>query len=155
MWIVILPTQTVGEDDSFYEIVDLGQEEPSFDHARHSHSSRCDRVSHHRAAGANARGLLGRDRDLGRDAIDAGRDADALARANRRHRRGRLSWSTRSKLFRAKSGRVRGCDFSPRIVVVRVSFGEDGISLCQHYAYYHRSNSPLGSGVDDRVAQVP
>src|SRR2546428_9350327 len=53
-----------------HEILGLGQEEPSFDHARDSHSCRCDSVSHDRAARANARGLLGRDRDLGRDAID-------------------------------------------------------------------------------------
>jgi len=37
-----------------HETLGLGQEEPSFDHARHSHSRRCDCVSHDRAARANA-----------------------------------------------------------------------------------------------------
>ena len=35
------------------------------------HSSRCDRVSHNRAARANARGVLGRNRDFGRHAVHA------------------------------------------------------------------------------------
>src|SRR6267142_4767012 len=43
----------------------LGREEPSFHHARHSYSRRCDCVSHNRAARANARGLLGCHRDPG------------------------------------------------------------------------------------------
>ena len=62
-------------------------------------------------------------------------------RANRRHGRGRLSWSARDKLLRSKSGRVRGCDLSRRIAVDRVSFGEDRISLRERYPHYHRSNS--------------
>jgi hypothetical protein len=82
------------------ETLGLGREESSFGHARDSHSSRCDRVSHHRAARANARGLLGCDRDFGRHAIHARRDADALDRADRRHRRGCVSWSARGKFFR-------------------------------------------------------
>jgi hypothetical protein len=50
------------EGSCSHEIMGLGQEEPSFDYAQRSHSRRCDSVSHYRAARANARGLLGRDR---------------------------------------------------------------------------------------------
>ena len=42
----------------------LGREESSFDDTRDSHSGRCDGISCNRAARANARGVLGRDRDL-------------------------------------------------------------------------------------------
>ena len=56
----------------------LGQEESSLDCARDSHSSRRDFVGYYRAAGANAGGVMGRDRDLGRHAIHPRRDADAL-----------------------------------------------------------------------------
>jgi len=66
----------------------LGREESSFDDTRDSHSGRCDGISCNRAARANARGVLGRDRDFGRDAIHSQRDADALGRADCRHRRG-------------------------------------------------------------------
>ena len=52
--------------------------------------------------------------------------------------------------FRANLVAVRGCDFSRRIVVVRVSVGEDRISLCEHYADYHRSHSAFGSAMGDR-----
>jgi hypothetical protein len=76
--IVTLPRQTGKEDDFFHETMGLGREESSFDHTRDSHSRRCDCVSHHRGARANARGVLGRDRDPGRDAIYARRNADAV-----------------------------------------------------------------------------
>jgi hypothetical protein len=55
-----------------HEIMGLGREESSFDHIRRSHGSRCDRVSHNRAARANARGVLGLDRDFGRQASTLG-----------------------------------------------------------------------------------
>ena len=90
-----------------YEILGWGQEEPSFDHTRHSHSSCCDRVSHHRAAHANARSVLGRDRDFDRHPIHVRRDTDAVDRANRRHCCRCVSWSTRGKLLQSKSSRVR------------------------------------------------
>jgi hypothetical protein len=64
------------EKSCSHEIPGLGQEESSFDHACHSHSRRYDSVSHNRAALANARGLLGRDRDLGRHAIYSWRDGN-------------------------------------------------------------------------------
>ena len=60
-----------------YESLDLGERESSFDHTLYSHSGRCDRVSHNRAPRAYARGLLGRDRDFSRDAIDTRRDSNA------------------------------------------------------------------------------
>ncbi len=83
-----LPRQTGNEDDFFHETMALGQEESSFDCARDSHSRRCDCLSNYCAARANARGLLGRDRDLACDAIHSRRDADALGRADCRYRRG-------------------------------------------------------------------
>jgi hypothetical protein len=51
------------------EIMGLGQEESSFGCARDSHSRRRDCVGYYRAAGANAGGVLCRDRDLGRHGI--------------------------------------------------------------------------------------
>jgi hypothetical protein len=54
--------------------------------------------------------------------------------------------------FRANLAHVRGFDFSRRIIVVRVSFGKDRLPLCEHYAYYHRSNSALRSAMGDRFA---
>lgn len=77
-----LPRETGCEDDFFHETMGLGREESSFDHTRDSHSRRCDCVTHHRAARANARGLLGRDRDLGCNAIYSRRDAGAVDRAD-------------------------------------------------------------------------
>src|SRR6266446_2556106 len=74
---------------------------------------------------------------------------------NRRHRCGRVSWSTRGKLFRSKSGCVRGCDLSRRTALDRVSFGEDRISLREHYSHDHCSNSALRCTVDNCSAQVP
>jgi hypothetical protein len=38
-------------------------------------------------------------------------------------------------LLRSKSGRVRGCHLSRRIAAHRISFGEDGISLCEYYPH--------------------
>ena len=60
------------ERSSSHETLGLGQEESSFDCARDSHSSRRDFVGYYRAAGANAGGVLGRDRNLGRHAIHLG-----------------------------------------------------------------------------------
>ena len=48
---------------------------------------------------ANAQGLLGCDRDIGRHAIHSRRDSDALARADRCCRGGRFSRSARGKFF--------------------------------------------------------
>src|SRR5438067_1012965 len=70
-------------------------------HACHSHRHRCDCVRVDRAACANARGLLGCDRNIGRDAIRSRRDADALDRADRRYRGGRVSRSARGQFFGA------------------------------------------------------
>ena len=137
-----------------HEILGLGRKESSFDHTRDPHSRRCYRVSHHRAARANARGLLGCDRDIGRHAIHSWRDADTLVRADRSHCRGRVSRSARGKFFWRKPRRIRGRNRSHRIALDRVSSGEDRISLRKHYPRHHRSDSAFGSGVDYRVAQV-
>jgi hypothetical protein len=58
---------------------------------RYSHRRRRDRVSYHRAVRGNARGVMGRDRDLGRHPIHVRRDTDAVDRANRRYRCGCVS----------------------------------------------------------------
>src|SRR5438874_7041558 len=137
-----------------HEIMGLGRKEPSFNHARHSHRPRCDCVRLNRAARANARGLLGCDRNIGRDAIHSRRDADALDRADRRYRGGCLSRSARGKLSRRKPRCVRGCNRPPRIALDHISSGEDCVSLCQHYPRHHRSDFAFGSGVDYRVTRV-
>ena len=49
---------------------------------------------------------------------------------------------------------IRACDYSHRIAVDRVSFGEDCVSLGKHYPRDHGSNSAFGSGADHRAAQV-
>ena len=46
------------------------------------------------------------------------------------------------------AGGVLGRDYSHRIAVDPVSFGEDCLSLRKHYPRDHRSNSAFGSGVD-------
>src|SRR5437867_6792070 len=81
------------------ETLGLGRKEPSFDHACHSHRPRCDCVRADRAARANARGLLGCDCNISRDAIHSRRDPDALDRADRRYRGTRVSRSARGKFF--------------------------------------------------------
>jgi hypothetical protein len=83
------------------------------------------------------------------------RDADALARADRRHRHRRISGSARGEFSRCKFDCVRRCDRSDRITVDRVSFGEDRVSLRQHYPRHHCSNPAFGSGVDHRAAPIP
>ena len=57
--------------------------------------------------------------------------------------------------FLGEPRRVRGCDCSNRIPFNRVSFGEDRLSLRQHYPRHHRSDSAFGSGVDYHTAQIP
>ncbi len=77
------------------------------------------------------------------------------SRANRRDRGGRVSGSARGKFLWREPRRLRSRDCSHWIALDRVSFGEDGVSLRQHYPRYHRSNSASGSGVDNRAAPVP
>ena len=61
----------------------------------------------------------------------------------------------RGKFLWRKPHRLRSRDCSRRIARDRVSLGEDGVSLRQHYPRYHRSDSAFGSGVDNRAAPVP
>jgi hypothetical protein len=75
-----LPRQTGIKDDFFHETMGLGREESSFDDTRDSHSGCWDGISCNRAARENARGVLGRDLDFGRDAIHSRRDIDAINR---------------------------------------------------------------------------
>jgi hypothetical protein len=140
--------RTCGEDDSLMKFWAWDKKNlPSITHA--IPAAVAATVSVIIAARANARGVMGRDRDIDHYAIHRRRDTDAVDRANRRHGGGCVSWSTRGKLLQSKPGRVRGCDFSRRIAAHRVSFGEDGISLCEHYSHDHCSNSALRCTVDN------
>jgi hypothetical protein len=93
--------RTRSEDDFFHETPGLGPKESSFDDTRDSHGRCCDGISCTRAAGANARGLLGRDRDFGRDAIHSRRDIDAINRADGHHGGGGIGRSAGGELFRS------------------------------------------------------
>ena len=88
----------------------LGRKESSFDHARGAHRTRGDSVDHHRAALANARSVLGSDRDFGCHAIHPWRDAHSVDRADRRDGRRRIDRSNRGKLLRVEFDRVRSGD---------------------------------------------
>src|SRR5207249_10820765 len=54
-------------------------------------------------------------------AIHSRCNADAIARADRRHRGGCVRWSARGKLLCRKSGRVRACDRFRWVAIGRVS----------------------------------
>ena len=137
------------------EALGLGREEPSFDHTRHSHRGRRNRVSSYSPARANARGLLGCDRHFGRNAIYSWRYANAVGRADRGDRGGCVGGSDRSKFLWRESRCLCGRDCSHRIALDRVSSGEDRVSLRQHYPRYHRSDSAVGAGVDYRAPPIP
>src|SRR6266550_684367 len=89
----ILPRLVREQDHATHETLELAERESSFDWTLRSHCPCGDRVSHCRALGADARSLLGGNRDSSRNAIQSRRYADALRRAHRCHRRGRVSRS--------------------------------------------------------------
>ena len=148
----ILPNIVRWKDDVRMKVWAWAEKNLPPNHTRHSHSSGCDRIRHNRAARANAQGLLGCDPYFGRNAIYSGRNPNALARANRRYRGGRVSGNARGKFLWREPRCLRSRDCSHLIARDRVSFGEDGVSLRRHYPRYHRSDSAFASGVDNRAA---
>src|SRR4029077_1760162 len=93
-----------------HEILELAERESSIDWTLRSHGHRGDRVRHRRALGADARSLLGGNRDSGCNAIQSRRYADAVHRTRGRHSPGRVSRSSRGKLFWSKSCRLHARD---------------------------------------------
>src|SRR6266404_5113324 len=94
---VILPKLVREQDHAMHETLELAERKSSFDWALCSHGPRGDPVGRRRAVGADARSLLGGNRDFGRDAIQSRRYSHALHRTRRRHCAGRVSRSGRGK----------------------------------------------------------
>src|SRR6266404_6616104 len=86
-----------------HETLELAERESSVYCTLDSHGDRSDRSRDRRAAGANARGLLGSNCHSGRDAIQSRRYADAIHRTRSRYGPGGVSRRSRGKLFRSKS----------------------------------------------------
>src|SRR6266403_5538705 len=103
----ILPRLVRAQDHASHETLELAERESSVYCALDSHGDRSDRSRDRRAAGANARGLLGSNCHSGRDAIQSRRYADAIHRTRSRYVPGGVSRRSRGKLFRSKSYRLR------------------------------------------------
>src|SRR5256885_10256884 len=134
----ILPRMVREQDHATHETLELAERESSVDWTLRSHCRRGDRVRHRRTRGADARSLLGGNRDSGRDAIQSRRYPDALHRTRSRYGPGRVGRSDRVKLFRSKSDRISNCDRSRRLALLWLSFGEDRLSICQCHPDDHR-----------------
>src|SRR6478672_5918009 len=144
----ILPRLVREQDHAMHETLELAERGSSFDWTLRSHGPRGDRVSHRRALGADARSVLGGNRDSGRNAIQSRRYANALHRTRSRYGPGRVSWSNRDKLFRLKSCRLRARDLFHRPAVVWLSFGKNRLSLCERDVDDHRVDSAFKPCVD-------
>jgi Fusaric acid resistance protein-like len=81
-----------------HETLELAERESPFDSTLRSHGPRGDRVRHRRALGADARSLLGGNRDSGRNAIQSRRYADAVHRTDSRDGPGCVSRSSGANL---------------------------------------------------------
>jgi len=137
-----------------HETLELAERESPFDSTLRSHGPRGDRVSHRRAPGADARSLLGGNRDSGRNAIQSRRYADAVHRTRSRYGPGRVNRSSRDKLFRSKSCRLHARDFFHRPTFVWLSTGEDRLSICQCHPDDHCFDSANKSRVDRCSASI-
>ena len=84
-----------------HETLELAERESPFDSTLRSHGPRGDRVSHRRAPGADARSLLGGNRDSGRNAIQSRRYADAVHRTRSRYGLGASVGALESNYFGA------------------------------------------------------
>src|SRR6266849_1059944 len=144
----VLPRLVREQDHAMHETLELAERESSVDWTFHPHGPRGDRVRHRRALGADARSLLGGNRDFGRNAIQSRRHADALHRTRSRYGPRRVSRSARGKLFRSKSCRLRARDLSHRLALLWLSSGEDRLSLCQCHPDDHCFDSADKSRVD-------
>src|SRR5882724_2546396 len=102
----ILPRLVREQDHATHETLELAERESHFHRALNPHCRRGDPVGRRRALGADARSLLGGNRDPGRDAIQSRRYADAIHRTRSRYGPGRIGRSSRSKLLRSKSCRL-------------------------------------------------
>src|SRR6266446_5807312 len=150
----ILPRLVREQDHATHETLELAERESSFDWTLRSHSARGDRVSHRRALGADARGLLGGNRDSGRNAIQSRRYADALHRTRSRDGPVRVSRSSRGKLFRSKFWRLHARDLFHRPPFVWLSAGEDRLSICQCHPHDHCFDSAHKPRVDRCPASI-
>src|SRR6266404_7336150 len=110
----ILPRLVREQDHATHETLELAERESSIDYALDPHGCRGDSVGNRRATGAYARSILGSNRDAGRNAIQSRRYANALHRTRSRYGPGRVSWSSRGKLFRGKSCRLHARDLFHR-----------------------------------------
>ena len=97
----MLPRGIRQQDHATHEILELAERESSVHRALHPHGCRSDSVGSRRATCTYARSLLGGNRDSGRNAIDSRRYADAVYRTRNRYGPGRVSRSSRGKLFRS------------------------------------------------------
>jgi hypothetical protein len=143
-----LPRLVREQDHAAHETLELAERESSIDCALDPHGCRCDSVRHRRATGAYARGLLGGNRDFGRNAIQSRRYADAVHRTRSRYGAGRISRSSRGKLFRSKSCRLHARDFFHWPTFVWLSAGKDRLSICQCHTDDHCFDSTNKSRVD-------
>src|SRR5260370_22341979 len=100
-----------------HETLELAERESSVDCTFRSHGDRSDRSRDRRAAGADARGLLGSNCHSGRDAIQSRRYADALHRTHHRDRARRVGRSARCALLWSESDRVPARDCSHRLAL--------------------------------------
>src|SRR5436190_23647744 len=150
----MLPRGIRQQDHATHETLELAERESPFDWALCSHGPCGDRGSRRRAPGADARSLLGGNRDSGCDAIHSRRYADALRRAHRCHRRWRVSRSTRIKLLRSESCSLHARDLFHRPTFVWLSLGEDRLSICQCHPDDHCFDSANKSCVDRCPASI-
>src|SRR6476646_6877689 len=129
----ILPRLVREQDHATHETLELAERKSPFGTTLPSHGPRGHRLSHRRAPGANARSLLGGKRDSGRNAVQSRRYTDAVPRTHSRYGPGRISRSSRDKLFRSKSCHLHARDLFNRPAFVWISAGEDRLSICQCY----------------------
>src|SRR6266404_3527621 len=81
----ILPRLVREQDHATHETLELAERESPLDYTLRSHGPRGDRRRHRRALGADARSLLGGNRDSGRNAIQSWRYAHAVHRTRSRY----------------------------------------------------------------------
>src|SRR6267378_1999511 len=144
----ILPRLVREQDHATHETLELAEREYPFDWTLRSHGPCGDRGSRRRALGADARSLLGGNRDSGRNAIQSRRYADAVHRTRSRYGRWRVSRSTRVKLLRSESCRLHARDLFHRPTFVWLSAGENRLSICQCHPDDHCFDSADKSRVD-------
>src|SRR5260370_5550835 len=137
-----------------HETLELAETESSVYCTLDSHGDRSDRSRDRRAAGANARGLLGSNCHSGRHAIQSRRYACALHRTHSRDGPGRGGRSGRNALLWSESDRIPCRDPSHRLALLWLSAGENRLSICQCHPDDHCLDSTLKSRTDRRPASI-